>query len=176
MIQTREDWLKTLPMGSRGAEIGVATGKFSAQILEIVHPSLLLLADRWHFIEKERAKPGKRDELVQTVERFAEQVARGVVRIICAFSGDAAEWIQKESLDWIYIDADHKSASVRLDLDAWFPKVVSGGIIAGHDYNKSRGPYPAVREWVVTKLNLDVDYIQHTVSEDEPRTFWFRKP
>jgi predicted O-methyltransferase YrrM len=41
-----------------------------------------------------------------------------------------------ESLDFVYIDADHKYASVLMDISTWYPKVRKGGIVAGHDFEK----------------------------------------
>ena len=38
------------------------------------------------------------------------------------------------SLDFVFIDADHSYQSVREDIIAWWPKVKNGGIISGHDY------------------------------------------
>jgi hypothetical protein len=40
-----------------------------------------------------------------------------------------------EFFDWIYIDADHSYESVLKDIKNWLPKVKSGGIISGHDYD-----------------------------------------
>lgn len=49
-------------------------------------------------------------------------------------SWEGAALYQDGSLDWVYIDADHHYEPVCRDIDAWLPKVKSGGIIAGHDY------------------------------------------
>ena len=47
---------------------------------------------------------------------------------------EAAETTQDESLDFVYIDADHSYKSCMLDIIAWESKVRHGGIISGHDY------------------------------------------
>lgn len=46
----------------------------------------------------------------------------------------AASQIENESLDFVFIDGNHKYQYVKQDINAWFPKVRQGGIIAGHDY------------------------------------------
>ena len=47
----------------------------------------------------------------------------------------AANLVADDSLDFVFIDADHSYESVLDDIILWYPKVKSGGIIAGHDYN-----------------------------------------
>ena len=46
-----------------------------------------------------------------------------------------------KSLDFVFIDADHKYQSVAADINHWRPKVREGGVIAGHDFVTS---YPGV--------------------------------
>ena len=49
-------------------------------------------------------------------------------------STEAASIILDETVDVVYIDARHDYRSVAQDIDAWWPKVRPGGILAGHDY------------------------------------------
>jgi hypothetical protein len=46
---------------------------------------------------------------------------------------DAAEEIPDNSLDFIFIDADHAYDAVLADLCTWYPKIKPGGLISGHD-------------------------------------------
>merc|ERR1712232_720479 len=50
-------------------------------------------------------------------------------------SVDAAQVFAPESLDLVYIDADHKWWSVVQDLVAWWPNVKKGGMMLGHDFH-----------------------------------------
>jgi hypothetical protein len=61
-----------------------------------------------------------------------------------ALSVEAAPAFHDESLDFVFIDAAHSFEAVTKDLDAWWPKLRRGGLIAGHDYTYS----PSVREAV----------------------------
>jgi len=54
--------------------------------------------------------------------------------IVRQASVEAAKAVEDGSLDFVYIDANHGEAFVRADLEAWVPKVRSGGILSGHDY------------------------------------------
>lgn len=66
-------------------------------------------------------------------------------------SVDAAKLFDDKSLDFVFIDANHKYDYVSADIAAWFPKVKSGGIISGHDYNADEmffaGPNETMGVW-----------------------------
>lgn len=55
----------------------------------------------------------------------------------------AADLFPNSAIDAAFIDGDHAYEGVAADVSAWLPKVMSGGIIAGHDYD-----YPDVRKAV----------------------------
>jgi predicted O-methyltransferase YrrM len=40
-----------------------------------------------------------------------------------------------ESIDLVFVDADHEYEAVKADIAAWWPKVKHGGVLAGHDYD-----------------------------------------
>lgn len=52
-------------------------------------------------------------------------------------SVEAAKMFAPESVDFVYIDANHSYTYVRDDIQTWLPKVKKGGIIGGHDYDWS---------------------------------------
>jgi len=47
----------------------------------------------------------------------------------------AAATYPDNSLDFVFIDADHSYEAIRADIIAWWPKVKIGGIISGHDFH-----------------------------------------
>ena len=51
----------------------------------------------------------------------------------------------------LFIDADHTQTGLRQDLHNWYPKVRSGGIMAGHDYAKDNGVFLAVTRFFTDK-------------------------
>ena len=57
------------------------------------------------------------------------------IHLIIAPSVEAAKRFEAESVDFVYIDANHSYAFVKEDIQAWLPKVKKGGIIGGHDYD-----------------------------------------
>lgn len=46
----------------------------------------------------------------------------------------ASKLYEDNSLDFVFIDAEHKYEFVIQDILNWLPKVKKGGVIAGHDY------------------------------------------
>jgi len=50
-------------------------------------------------------------------------------------SNEAAEYIDDESLDFIFLDAYLTGKQAENDIEVWYPKVKSGGIFSGHDWN-----------------------------------------
>ena len=50
-------------------------------------------------------------------------------------SNEAAEYIDDESLDFIFLDAYLTGKQAENDIEVWYPKVKTGGIFSGHDWN-----------------------------------------
>lgn len=81
-------------------------------------------------------------------------------------------------IDLVYIDAFHTEESCTLDILAWWPKVKSGGILAGHDYENK----PATQEWeqigvkdAVDKWSNIMGLTVHSTDEGCP-SWWVLKP
>lgn len=49
-------------------------------------------------------------------------------------SNQASKLFADGSLDFVYIDANHKYEYVKEDIELWWPKLKSGGMLSGHDY------------------------------------------
>ena len=85
-----------------------------------------------------------------TVEKLFYKNIEPVKHIINAKKIDSvsgSQLYQDSSLDFIFIDANHSYSAVLKDLEAWFPKLKSGGHIAGHDYNTDIGVATAVKHF-----------------------------
>lgn len=73
-------------------------------------------------------------------------------------SKEAVKLYEDNSLDFVFIDASHDYENVKQDINLWYPKVKSKGMIAGHDYTQSwSGVIKAVDEFVDQKnYNLTI--------------------
>lgn len=122
-----------------GAEVGVERGIYS-QVLCEANPNLHLYAvDLW------TAYDGYRDHATQhEMDEIMEEAKKRLFPYSCELirkdSIEAASEFSDESLDFVYIDANHEFRHVVDDISAWWPKVKIGGIVAGHDYIKRTDP------------------------------------
>lgn len=122
-----------------GFEIGVREGGFSELILERWRGRRLISVDPWREAPAEEyVDVANRAQAVQDAlyEETRQRLARFSDRseIWRTTSVEAAQRVQPGSADFVYLDARHDYDSVREDLEAWYPKVRPGGILAGHDY------------------------------------------
>lgn len=138
-------WLFNKLRFKSGAEIGVEQGEYSERLV-IANPEVTL-----HLIDAWAAYKGYRDHVSQSkLDGFLQSVKTRMapynneirkVHILRKFSVEAAKEFDNESLDFVYIDANHEFSHVVADLAAWVPKVRVGGIVSGHDFFTSGGPY-----------------------------------
>jgi predicted O-methyltransferase YrrM len=58
----------------------------------------------------------------------------------------ASKLYEDNSLDFVFIDANHEYHHIKEDIEAWYPKVKTGGYIGGHDYGNYESVTQAVQE------------------------------
>jgi len=84
-----------------------------------------------------------------TVDQFLESIgeeASRVVRPIQSDSKKAADLFKNESVDFVWIDGDHRYPGCLGDILAWWPKLKNGGWMGGDDLIHG-GVRPAVEEF-----------------------------
>ncbi len=159
-----------------GAEIGVEQGEYS-EVLARTNPQLkcLYLIDAWTAYKgyRDHVSQSKLDGFLKRVQERMTAFERPdeIKRFVIAkeFSTDAAKKLKDGALDFVYIDANHCFEQVVADLAAWVPKVKSGGIVSGHDYFTSSGPYhvPYALEGYTKAYNISPWFVcrgDHTAS------------
>jgi len=140
--------LDTLPKNGVAAEIGVYKGDFSKKIIDRTNPKKLYLIDPWKYETDDiynsslyGGSKGKDQKNLDTMYadvygRFIDEIRNGKVEIIRSYSDEAATLIDNNSLDWVYIDGNHRYEFVKEDLELYYNKVKKGGYITGDDYRK----------------------------------------
>lgn len=158
-IKNRVLMLDLFPKAGVIAELGVFRGVFSERILERCNPKKLYLVDLWsdptdwilngelHHITGPQAY-----EFVRRLE-LDKRVA-----LVRSYTTQFLTTLADKFLDVAYLDACHTYESVRDELALVFPRMKSGGWIAGHDYCELfPGVIQAVTEFItLRKLKLNV--------------------
>ena len=135
-----------IPDARRGAEVGVYKAATSRKILEAFPDLHMTLVDLWkehppgsvyydtHKVMG-RMTQSEWDQVFQAALQNLESL-KGHYSILFADSVRAASCgtVPDESLDFVFLDANHMYAEVLADIKAWEPKVRTGGLITGHDY------------------------------------------
>lgn len=161
-----------------GAEIGVEKGYYSEVLLQNIPGLKLYCIDWWE------GYPGYMD--IRRWKTFAsirdivnKRLAPYNCELIKKYSMDAVKDFADESLDFVYIDANHQYGYVRDDIREWSKKIRKGGIISGHDYYHTRagncGVIQAVDEYVRDNnlvLNL-TDWDDQNPREDDRQPSWW---
>jgi hypothetical protein len=146
--------LSRLPEGARGAEIGVFAGDLSARLL-MRDDIGLYMVDSWAAHgDGQYAESGDfHATLSQTQQDAYMQMAinatafaEGRRVVLRRNSVDAASAV--DALDFVFIDADHSYEGCKADIAAWYPKIKSGGLVAGHDYSNIDFPCFGVNQAV----------------------------
>lgn len=133
------------------AEIGVAEGRYSREILNWpIEVPTLYLVDRWRHVHNVRGDSGNSQEWHEKNLETVRDIARKDKRVVI-LNGDSAfmaNGVPSASIIFCYIDADHSYTGVTNDINAWYPKMKSGGVMAFHDYlNPNYGVKKAVDEF-----------------------------
>lgn len=156
------------------AEIGVAGAHFSKQVLD-TWKSLgkIHLIDAWkHFPEGYSDACNLPQEIQE--ERYQRVVldlaSHPKVSIHRHLSIGASMFFENESIDFIYLDANHSTKAVREDLEHWWPRLKPGGLFAGHDYQAGNGEGYGVKKAVdafASEWDLKVSTTTHEYCRKE---------
>lgn len=159
MINHRYQLNQLLPENPVTVELGVAEGLFSRDILRDWKPKLHYLVDLWETF----ALPGD----VGSEQKWHDSNYQNVLKLIEPFNNhkilrgltvQMSGHIPDNSVDLVYIDACHSYECVRDDINAYWDKLKSGGIMAFHDYEMPQyGVKQAVAEFAYARrLNVEL--------------------
>jgi len=131
MIRSAED-------GDHLVEVGCWKGKSTAfMAVEIVNSGKKLkfdCIDTWKGSEDQQNDPMVLNDTLY--EHFLENMkpVEGYFNPRRMTSLEAAATYPNNSLAFVFLDASHDYDNVKADIQAWLPKLKSGGILAGDDY------------------------------------------
>jgi hypothetical protein len=126
---------KEFPYG-KGVEVGSFKGEFAKEILGVWDGNLYMV-DVWRGLDKEVYNDASNhsihtDAYAEAMKSIEGYENRAVMIRTDSFTGSGI--FPDESLDFVYIDANHAYDYVKDDILNWYPKVKKGGYLCGHDY------------------------------------------
>lgn len=164
-----------------GAEIGVDKGAYTEKLLQA---GLKVYAiDPWRYYG-DYAHPQGQKRLDFLYEHTKRVVSKYDCTIIRKTSMEALEDFEDESLDFVYIDGNHKFRYIAEDIYEWSKKVHEGGIVSGHDFVQAGGSWDKchvkyvvlayiasfhIQNWYLTDRNPGIPGDQNTQS-----WFWIK--
>lgn len=160
MILFRSDLYKLLPPNAHVVEVGVAEGYFSADMLRW-GIEMLWMVDNWSHIPNVKGDGNSPQSWhIMNYEAAIRRTHRPefgktTINVVRGLSHEVSHVVPDNSLDLVYIDADHSYDGVMSDLKNWFPKLKVGGIVALHDYiNPAYGVKRAVADFTHGKYTV----------------------
>lgn len=178
-IKHRIELVKILPKNSVGVEVGVAQGLFSSDLLE-QGLGVLYSVDNWEHIpgvtgDGNSSPKWHLSNFVAAKQRLSKYGERSI--ILKGMSVQMADKIPDNSLDLVYLDGAHYTSGVLADLNAYYPKLKSGAVMAGHDWlnTEDYGVNDAVNRFV-SGLNLGIEVFTIPENNIKDASFYFVKP
>lgn len=148
---------------TRAVEIGTDRGLFAREFLDKWGGEMLYCVDTYTpYPEMPWNREGDMHLAIAVLASDAHRVrfVRAPSMVVAKYFGAIDGW--PIDMDFVYIDGAHDFKSVTADIEAWWPIVRQGGILAGDDYDPS---HPGVMEAITlfakrqqVKVDLTTDY------------------
>jgi|LauGreDrversion4_2_1035121.scaffolds.fasta_scaffold74598_5 hypothetical protein len=130
------DLLNKLNLTNKGVELGSFKGDFAKNITSKWMGKLYMI-DVWRPLSDEEYDDISNHKnhidaysiAMNNIKGFEEKTF-----MLRMDGSEGAKLFADESLDFVYIDANHTYESVKEDIDTWYRKVKKGGLVMGHDY------------------------------------------
>lgn len=142
MVSSRDQFpalLAALGLNGVGVEVGALRGAYSQILLNGSNLKKLYSVDSWREDIEDAYRDinsGSQDFHDRNRREAEERLAPFGERseILWMTSRATAHYFENESLDFVYIDANHSYLGCREDLELWWPKLKVGGLFSGDDF------------------------------------------
>lgn len=125
-----------------GVELGVFEGRNALRLLNNLNIGMLYLIDIWEPKYYDIPK-----DYYSIVEKLFENSHN--ISIFREKTSQAVNRFFDNTLDFVYVDADHSYKGCKEDIELWYPKLKEKGILTGHDYYAVPDVKKAVDEFVI---------------------------
>jgi len=144
---------KYIKKGGSAAEVGSWKGKSTYILASICKDRGAKLISIDTFAGPDSAHEWKNDPFYKPVKNPAVFFHRNIERNLKGFpvkylkmtSRKARSHIMDYSLDFCFLDGDHRLPAVEQDIVSYKRKVKHGGVLLGHDYSPENNPHNDVR-------------------------------
>ncbi|MCQ8239947.1 class I SAM-dependent methyltransferase [Rhizosaccharibacter radicis] len=160
VVASRRDMLHRLPRNCAFVEVGVGIGVFTHEVMTICAPRSFVAIDDFGLDRVELLWGRPSAEVFEGwghqgfyEHRFEREIGTGLVTVIRSGSAAGIAALPDDSVDVIYVDADHTYDAVRADLQACLPKVKSSGRIIVNDYVLTPADASGLRFGVIDATN-----------------------
>lgn len=121
-----------------GCELGTLTGDLLFALLDNLSFLSMIGVDIW---EKQNTNVYNEYQYVDWAQMYQDVLSKakaytGRLQLIKGLTHDVVDQVEDNSLDFIFIDANHSYKTVKQDILLWMPKVVYSGLITGHDLGR----------------------------------------
>ena len=152
-----KEHFKDIPI--TGIEIGTAEGCLTKTLLMYLsNLERIYSIDPYLFDSKSGFEAGKNNQEWHDDRRRQAEVAltvyEGRYTHLCIPSDEAIYFVPSE-VDFVWIDGDHTLSQVQKDVLNYYPRVKSGGIFGGHDWNLV---IKLVKELITEPVTLGQDW------------------
>lgn len=162
------DLMRHLKLPMIAVEVGTAEFNFSSDLLN-AGVETLYSVDNWENIPGQKGDGGHNSNwhsknFEKAVERSTAFGERSI--ILKGRSVEMAQKIPDNTIGLAYIDCDHSLSGVLNDIAAYWPKLVSGGLMGFHDFEAVHyGVKEAVTQFA-KENNLEVYLLPENKKED----------
>ena len=145
----------------KGVEVGTHRGEYASTLLKHWKGTLYCI-DPWRFLPEyenqskflEGSNGNRQLDYLAAKTSLAPYGPKAVIRK--KTSREGANDFREGSVDFVYLDGNHERPYIDEDISLWYPKVKSGGILAGHDV-VCPGP-PSFDNWGKHIQNALIDF------------------
>jgi len=156
---------------SKIVEIGSWQGKSTSAILSAMDKSnTLSCIDTW---KGTIGEDGFYDDVQVAFETFKNNIHKfnQDVNIIIKNSIESLEDIEDNSIDWLFLDADHSEEAATIDINNWIKKMKKGSLFSGHDWQ-----FPSIKSAIKNTIKNIDGYTTHQNKQNETvGSIWWKR-
>lgn len=150
------------------AEIGVFNGGTAERILSCTQLGKAYLIDPYTAYDDNGTASNETDTALAKArnEAYRRNKKYKAAEFLYLPSLEAAKQFKDNSIDIVFIDAAHTYKDCKADIEAWLPKVRTGGVVSGHDFGWR---FKGVVEAVVEKFDMKKVHLT------QGKVWWLKK-